>query len=149
MKVEIRKDNFDPWQEVAQFEQQLPVGKFGATAAFVGTMRDFNEGDSVSELELEHYPGMTEYQLESVSHAVMQELEINDVLVVHRVGIIYPGDAIVLVVVCSPHRAQAFEACERIVEYLKSKAPFWKKESLSEGRTRWVEHNTQGRASTN
>ena len=144
MKVKIREDEFDAWQEVAQFEKQLPVGKFGATAAFVGTMRDFNEGDSVSELELEHYPGMTERQLESVSRAVLQELELNDVLVVHRVGVIYPGDAIVLVVVC----AQAFEACERIVEYLKSKAPFWKKESLSEGKTRWVEHNTEGRVST-
>ena len=112
-------------------------------------MRDFNEGDAVSEMTLEHYAGMTEQNLETLAKMVADEHRIVDVLVLHRVGTIRPGDPIVLVAVWSSHRAEAFEACEKIVEYLKSNAPFWKKERLGDGAVRWVEHNTAGPRQTN
>jgi molybdopterin synthase catalytic subunit len=118
-------------------------GKYGATAMFVGTMRDFNEGDSVTSMVLEHYPGMTEKYLEKLCEQAADRWDILDALIVHRVGKVNPNDTIVLVSVWSTHRADAFEVCRFLMEDLKSRAPFWKKEHLVEG-SRWVEKNTPG-----
>ncbi len=147
MRVEIIQSAFDPWQEVARYCASLPQGAYGATAAFVGTMRDFNEDSAVTEMRLEHYEGMTQQHLLNLASTVTAQYELADLLMIHRVGKILPGDPIVLVAVWSAHRAQAFAACERMVEDLKSRAPFWKKETLLNGRTRWVENNTASRES--
>ena len=141
--IAIRSDAFDPWQETQQFQNTLSAGKYGATASFVGTMRDFNEGDDVQKMVLEHYPGMTESYLEKICEEAKNRWDIIDCLIVHRVGDIHPNDPIVLTVVWSAHRAAAFDACRYLMEELKSRAPFWKKESLPEGE-RWVEQNTPG-----
>ncbi|MCG6867849.1 MAG: molybdenum cofactor biosynthesis protein MoaE [Gammaproteobacteria bacterium] len=145
MKTEIRKYPFDPWDEVRRHQAGRPdlAGNYGATAVFVGTMRGLNEGDRVTRMRLEHYPGMTDAHLEQITAAAAKRWEIQDVLVVHRTGEVAPGDPIVLVAVWSAHRAAAYEANRFIMEDLKSRAPFWKKETL-EGGDRWVESNTPG-----
>lgn len=147
MRVLLKEGAFDPYAELRQFESAtFPTpGAFGATASFVGTMRDFNEGDAVSGMFLEHYPGMTERHLAAIGAAAAERWTLLESLVVHRVGEIAPGDPIVLVAVWSSHRAEAFEACRFIMEDLKSKAPFWKKETLPTG-TRWVARNRDGTA---
>ena len=144
MRIEVLESAFDPWQEVVRQQSLQSPGSFGATAVFVGTMRDMNEGDTVTQMTLEHYAGMTEEHLRQLAQQVETEHDILDIVVLHRVGEIKPGDPIVLVGVWATHRADALEACEKIVEYLKSRAPFWKKEQLSDGTDRWVEHNTAG-----
>ena len=146
MAVIITPETFDPWQIMDDYQKKMSKlsGQYGATAVFVGTMRDFNEGDNVSEMFLEHYPGMTEKHLENICLQATGEYQLLESLVVHRVGEIRPNDPIVLVAVWSVHRKQAFEACREIMEDLKSKAPFWKKEQLHDGENRWVEKNTKG-----
>ena len=144
MAVKLEEESFDPAAEIALFEASLPVGSFGATASFVGTMRNHNEGDSVTAMTLEHYPGMTENQLEAVIEDAKKQWDIIDALIVHRVGEILPGNPIVLTAVCSAHRAAAFDACRFLMEALKSRATFWKKETLADGEQRWVEKNTPG-----
>ncbi len=143
MSVALHPAPFDPWRTLGEFEAGggAPPGKFGATAAFVGTMRDFNEGDDVRAMFLDHYPGMTEKHLEAIRAEAMERWPLDAALIHHRVGNVEPGDPIVLVAVWSAHRAAAFEACRFIMEDLKSRAPFWKKETLVEGE-RWVEKNT-------
>ena len=111
----------------------------GGVVSFVGLMRDFNEGDQVSEMTLEHYPGMTEKALRAIVDEAATRWELLRARVVHRVGRIRPQDAIVLVAVASAHRGEAFRACEFKIDYLKTKAPFWKREQTADGRTRWVE----------
>ncbi len=146
MSVQVLTADFDPWACLADYESArsgAPPGQSGATAVFVGTMRDFNQGDAVQSLFLEHYPGMTESHLEKIAAAAAQRWELIDALIVHRVGELKPGDAIVLVAVWSAHRKDAFEASRYLMEELKSSAPFWKKEQLAEG-SRWVEKNTPG-----
>jgi molybdopterin synthase catalytic subunit len=140
-QVELRANPFDPWQHLADWQAQQHRGdaRSGATAVFVGTMRDFNEGDDVTHLYLEHYPGMTERQLRKIVADVTQEWGLDDALIVHRVGEIEPADPIVLVAVWSAHRQEAFAACRQIMEILKHTAPFWKKETLADGSVRWVE----------
>jgi molybdopterin synthase catalytic subunit len=110
----------------------------GAVASFIGVVRDLNEGDRVSELTLEHYPGMTEAALEKIVAEARSRWDIYDALVIHRVGRMQPTDQIVLVVVTSAHRGEAFAACEFLMDYLKTRAPFWKKEQTGQG-SRWVE----------
>jgi molybdopterin synthase catalytic subunit len=146
MKIIIDSHAFDPWKVLDDYQKNMTDknGQYGATAVFVGTMRDFNEGDNVSEMFLEHYPGMTEKHLENICQLATGEYQLLDSLVVHRVGAIQPNDPIVLVAVWSAHRKQAFEACREIMEDLKSKAPFWKKEQLQDGQDRWVKKNTKG-----
>ncbi len=146
MKIKIVTESFDPWQEIQQFQQSAENmrGKFGATSIFIGTMRDFNEGDDVKGMTLEHYPGMTEKQLDKIISESMQKWSVIDVLVVHRVGDVFPDDPIVLVAVWSSHRGDAFDSSRYIMEALKSKAPFWKKEILSTDIERWVDKNTDG-----
>jgi molybdopterin synthase catalytic subunit len=146
MKVKICLEPFDPWQEIQNYQDSALINstKFGATSVFVGTMRDFNEGEGVRSMTLEHYPGMVEKCVEKILADAKQKWQILDVYVVHRVGEIYPDDTIVLVAVWSAHRGDAFDASRFIMEALKSTAPFWKKELLECGQTRWVEKNTEG-----
>ena len=143
MKVEIRPQDFDPYQEVSAYQREIlqAAGKYGATAVFVGTMRDFNEGDEVRAMTLEHYPGMTEQYLEKISKEAKQRWDLIDCLIIHRVGDVSPNDPIVVVAVWSAHRAAAYEANRYLMEELKSRAPFWKNETLNQG-SRWVEKNT-------
>ncbi len=146
MKVVIDSASFDPWKVLDDYQKNMSDlnGQYGATAIFVGTMRDFNEGDDVSEMFLEHYPGMTERHLENICLQATGEYQLMESLVVHRVGAIKPNEPIVLVAVWTAHRKQAFEACREIMEDLKSKAPFWKKEQVDGAEDRWVEKNTKG-----
>lgn len=146
MTVKICTQCFDPWLEIQQYQAERPemAGKFGATSVFIGSMRDFNEGDDVKAMTLEHYPGMTEKQLEKIVELAMQQWDVIDALVVHRVGDIVPAEPIVLVVVWSSHRGDAFDACRHMMEALKSNAPFWKKEKLISETERWVDKNTDG-----
>lgn len=143
MTVILHKTGFSPYRELEAYERQTlgKAGKCGATAVFVGTMRDFNLGDPVTHMTLEYYPGMTERQLQQIAEQAQARWNLLDVLVMHRVGDIYPSDPIVLVAVWSAHRGAAFDACRHIVEQLKHNAPFWKKETL-ENTQRWVENNT-------
>lgn len=144
MAIEIRSHAFDPWHELSQFQRGMGKdGGFGATASFVGTMRDTNEGRSVRAMSLEHYAGMTERYLEEICAQAQARWPLQDALIIHRVGDVTPGEPIVLVAVWSAHRTPAFEACRYLIEELKSRAPFWKKESLPEGAC-WVSRNTPG-----
>ena len=145
MRVEAREAPFDPWSELAAYQAESGArpGGYGATAVFVGTMRDFNGPDRVREMTLEHYPDMTERYLDRIAGEARGRWQLLDVLVVHRVGRLAPGDPIVLIAVWSAHRADAFEACRYVIEELKHRAPFWKKETLPDGE-RWVEQNTPG-----
>lgn len=144
MQIEIRDDAFQPYAELQTFQNQLDCpGQYGATAVFVGSMRDFNDEDDVKGMLLEHYPGMTENYLGQISRQAEQKWSLLAGLIIHRVGEIHPTDPIVLVAVWSVHRKDAFEACRFLMEELKSKAPFWKKEFLESGH-RWVQKNTPG-----
>ena len=144
MYTEIRHDPFNPWQVLDNYApaKAMKSGSYGATAVFVGTMRDINEERSVQAMELEHYPGMTDKYLQRISAQAAKQWPILDSVIVHRVGTLQPDDPIVLVAVWSAHRAVAFDACRFLIEQLKSKAPFWKKETLESGEAKWVEKNT-------
>lgn len=146
MRIAVLDTAFDPWEELRRQQVTLADGgsAAGACASFVGSLRDFNAGDSVRAMRLEHYPGMTEQYLQRIALEARQRWTVLDVLILHRVGDLQPGDPIVLAAVWSAHRVAAFAACEYLVEELKSRAPFWKKEILADGE-RWVEHNTPGR----
>jgi molybdopterin synthase catalytic subunit len=135
-RVSIQTADFDLAAEVAA----LRAGDdgVGAVASFVGTVRDRNDGSAVSGLELEHYPGMTERAIEAMIEEAMRRFDIRAARVVHRVGPLRVGEQIVLVAVTSAHRGQAFQACEFLMDYLKTQAPFWKKEFTPEG-ARWVD----------
>ena len=136
MTVRIQTNDFDVSAEIAVLRRGNP--KVGAVASFVGVVRDVNEGEAVAEMVLEHYPGMTEKAIEEIIVQARGRWNIIDALVVHRVGLLRPADQIVLVVVTSGHRGDAFAACEFIMDYLKTRAPFWKKEQAGGG-ARWVE----------
>ncbi len=144
--IKIVPEEFDPFAEVQAYQkkQQALSGKYGATNVFVGTMRDFNEGELVKGMTLEHYPGMTEKQLDAVAQEAEQQWALLDSLVIHRVGDVFPDDVLVLVAVWSVHRGDAFDASRFIMEALKSKVPFWKKEILADDQSRWVAKNTEG-----
>ena len=146
MTIKIVETVFDPFFEIQNVQTQLALnGKFGATSIFIGTMRDFNEGDEVRAMTLEHYDGMTQKQLEKVMAIAKEKWGILDALIVHRVGDILPNEPIVVISVWSAHRADAFDACRYIMEELKSNAPFWKRETLISNQTRWVLKNTGGK----
>jgi len=131
---------FNPWQEIQTYQTtHLKAGHYGATASFVGTMRDFNIDESVSHMTLEHYPAMTQYFLDNLCLLSCEKFSLDDCLIVHRFGDIHPNEPIVLTVAWSAHRAQAFDACRYLMEELKARAPFWKKEVTDAGE-RWV-HN--------
>jgi molybdopterin synthase catalytic subunit len=134
--VRIQAADFDAGAEIAALRRNNP--KIGAVASFIGVCRDANDGDAVSTMTLEHYPGMTEKALEKIVAEARARWDVMDVLVVHRVGELRPTDQIVLVVVAGAHRGEAFAACEFVMDYLKTQAPFWKKEQTPSG-ARWVE----------
>ena len=135
-RVRIQADDFDLSVEVASL--RVADAGVGAVAVFIGTVRDRNDGSGVSRMELEHYPGMTERAIESMIDEAMRRFDIRAARVIHRVGPLEPLDQIVLVIVTSAHRGQAFRACEFLMDYLKTEAPFWKKEHTPEG-ARWVD----------
>jgi molybdopterin synthase catalytic subunit len=139
MTVRIQTADFDVSAETAALRRGNP--KIGAVASFVGIVRDVNEGDAIAGLTLEHYPGMTEKAIEEIVEQARARWSVIDALVIHRVGALKPQDQIVLVVVASGHRGDAFATCEFIMDYLKTRAPFWKKESTEKG-ARWVEART-------
>ncbi|GMV01253.1 MAG: hypothetical protein AMXMBFR52_09090 [Burkholderiales bacterium] len=136
MPVRVQPHDFDAGAEIAA----LRAGNLnvGAVATFIGTVRDLNEGAGVSAMTLEHYPGMTERALEDICAQARARWNLLDALVIHRHGPLAPGDQIVLVAVTATHRGEAFAACEFIIDYLKTQAPFWKKERTPHGE-RWVE----------
>ena len=137
-RVRIQTDDFDLSAEVAALRAQDP--RVGAICTFLGTVRDRTAGTSgsISSMELEHYPGMTEKAIEAMIDQAMQRFDIYGARVIHRVGLLQPLDQIVLVAVTSAHRGLSFQACEFLIDYLKTQAPFWKKEQTAEG-ARWVD----------
>ena len=145
MPVRVQTADFDVSAELAA----LRAGRanVGAVACFVGTVRDVNEGAGVSAMTLEHYPGMTERALEAIVARARGRWDLDDVLVVHRVGELAPLDQIVLVAVTSRHRGEAFQACEFVMDWLKTQAPFWKKERTPQGE-RWVDARESDDAAT-
>ena len=134
--VRIQTDDFDLSGEIAQLRALNP--KVGAVVTFLGTVRDLNEGALVAQMELEHYPGMTEQSLEKIVAQATARWPLFDALVIHRVGALKPQDQIVLVACTAAHRGDAFAACEFIIDYLKTDAPFWKKEQTAQGEC-WVD----------
>jgi molybdopterin synthase catalytic subunit len=136
MSVRVQHEDFDVGAEIARLRGD--DRRVGAVASFVGTVRDVNDDAAVHTLTLEHYPGMTEKALADIEAEARRRFDILDVAIIHRVGELAPCDQIVLVAVTSAHRGDAFAACEFLMDYLKTRAPFWKKEQTPAG-TRWVE----------
>ena len=134
--ISIQSEDFDVSSELTALRAQ--DGRVGAVCCFVGTVRDRNEGDSISSMELEHYPGMTEKSIAEMVEQAHQRFAIHGVRVIHRVGVLQPLEQIVLVAVTSAHRGESFQACEFLMDYLKTHAPFWKKEQTPQG-ARWVD----------
>ena len=136
MPVRVQHEDFDAGVEIARLRANNP--KIGAVASFIGIVRDLNEGAAVGSITLEHYPGMTEKSLASIAEQAKAKWTLIDVLILHRVGTLAPADQIVLVVTTSSHRGDAFSACQFVMDYLKTEAPFWKKEATEDG-MRWVD----------
>jgi len=136
MVVRVQSEDFDVAREIAALRGRDT--RVGAVAAFIGLVRDVNDAAAVSTLSLEHYPGMTEKALGGIVAEAKARWRIYDATVIHRIGELQPADQIVLVAVSSAHRGEAFAACEFIMDYLKTRAPFWKKEQTPAGE-RWVE----------
>jgi molybdopterin synthase catalytic subunit len=136
VSVSVQTGDFDVGAEIAALRRGNP--KVGAVASFVGVVRDLNDGAPVAQMTLEHYPGMTEKALEKIVADAKARWDVYDVRVIHRVGTLKPTDQIVLVIVTSGHRGEAFQACEFLMDYLKTRAPFWKREMTPEG-GRWVD----------
>jgi len=134
--VRVQREDFDAGAEIARLRASDP--RIGAVASFIGVARDVNDGERVAAMTLEHYPGMTERALEDIVAQAKRRWDVIDILVIHRVGELKPLDQIVLVAVTGAHRGEAFAACEFVMDYLKTEAPFWKKETTPDG-TRWVE----------
>jgi len=139
MSVSVQTEDFDVGLEVAKIRKTHADA--GAVVCFVGQVRDINNGDQIGGMTLEHYPGMTEKSLQTIEQEARKRWNILEATVIHRVGTLKPQDQIVLVVVASAHRGDAFQACEFMMDYLKTQAPFWKKEQTEQG-DRWVEAKT-------
>jgi molybdopterin synthase catalytic subunit len=136
ISVRVQTADFDVGHETDRLRQGN--AGIGAIAVFIGTVRDINDGNGVNSLTLEHYPGMTEAALEDIAQKAHVRWRLIDSTIIHRVGELHPTEQIVLVVVSSAHRGDAFAACEFIMDFLKTSAPFWKKEVTPSG-ARWVE----------
>lgn len=143
--ISLRDRPFEPYAELSAFSAQLGDERplYGAESHFIGTMRNVNEGDAVSTLWLEHYPGMTEREIARIVKEERSQLNFGPALVIHRIGKLEPGEPIVLIALFSAHRRAALDGTQRVIERLKHEAPFWKKEQTSEGE-RWVASNTKG-----
>lgn len=137
--IAVQAQDFDASAELAALRAADPG--VGAVCCFVGCVRDRNEGDAVASMELEHYPGMTEQSIAAIVAQAVQRFGIHGARVIHRVGLLQPLDQIVLVAVSAAHRGASFQACEFIMDYLKTQAPFWKKEQTPQG-ARWVDART-------
>lgn len=135
-RVSIQKEDFDLQKEVAAL--RAGDARVGAVCSFIGTVRDRNDGSTVASMELEHYPGMTEKAIEAMIDEAHRRFDILGARVIHRVGLLQPQDQIMMVAVTSAHRGESFQACEFLMDYLKTQAPFWKKEQTPEG-ARWVD----------
>jgi len=138
--IRVQQDDFDPGTELEQL-RSTNGGKAGAVVSFIGLVRDLNEGDSIRQMTLEHYPGMTEKALGMIEATARERWELTDVTIIHRIGPLTPADRIVFVAAASAHRQQAFRACEFMIDTLKTDAPFWKKET-TDSKTRWVKKNS-------
>lgn len=136
LSVSIQVEDFDVSQELAQLRAN--DARVGAVCSFVGTVRERNSGNAISSMELEHYPGMTEKSITSMMEEAAKRFDIYGARVIHRIGLLHPQDQIVLVAVTSAHRGTSFQACEFLMDYLKTQAPFWKKEVTPDG-SRWVD----------
>lgn len=136
MTVRVQTEDFDMAVELTSM--RLAGQGVGAVVSFIGQVRDMNDGDDIQTLTLEHYPGMTEKALEAIETEAKSRWDIIDSLIIHRVGTLKPQDQIVLVAISGAHRGEAFKACEFIMDFLKTQAPFWKKEATNQGE-RWVE----------
>ena len=136
MLVKVQREDFDPMAEMAAFPADAIAGA-GSSVTFIGTVRDYSEATDILAMEIEHYPGMTERELERISAEAARRYDILDSLIMHRYGRLAPQDNIVMVAVWSRHRAAAFDACRFLIDVLKTSAPFWKKEITPEG-ARWV-----------
>lgn len=136
MTVRVQAEDFDAAAELASL--RLASADIGAVVSFIGQVRDMNEADTTQTLTLEHYPGMTESALTAIEREAKSRWDIANSLIIHRVGVLKPQDQIVLVAVSSTHRGEAFKACEFMMDFLKTQAPFWKKESTNKGE-RWIE----------
>lgn len=135
--ISVQQADFSLEQEYQALQNDCPA--IGAIVTFVGLMRDFSEGDNVQALFLEHYSGMTEKSLEDICQQAKQRWQLYQVRIIHRIGRLFPSDQIVFVGVSSAHRGDAFSACEFIMDFLKTRAPFWKQELTQDGENRWVE----------
>jgi molybdopterin synthase catalytic subunit len=135
--IRVQAEDFDVGEEIRQL--RLAQKNIGAVVSFVGQVRDMNDGDAITQLTLEHYPGMTEKALQNIVEQAKTRWDITDVLIIHRIGSLNIHDQIVFVAVSSAHRGEAFKACEFVMDYLKTEAPFWKKEVLQSGESRWVD----------
>ncbi len=137
MTITVQHDDF----EIAVEIDRLTAGRcdIGAVASFVGKVRDTSAGSPLAAMTLEHYPGMTEDELQSIADIATERFQLSAVRIVHRVGQLKPGDNIVLVIACSPHRQHAFDGCAFLMDYLKTRAPFWKKETALDGSGTWVD----------
>lgn len=136
MAIRVQQEDFDAGAEIAGLRRSDPG--IGAVAVFVGQVRDMNDGAAIGTLTLEHYPGMTEKSLADIVEKAKARWKFHDALVIHRIGELQPLDQIVLVAVAGSHRGECFAACEYIMDYLKTEAPFWKKEQTAQGE-RWVD----------
>ncbi len=136
LSVSIQTEDFDVSHELTQLRAN--DARIGAVCSFVGTVRERNEGSDISSMELEHYPGMTEKSITAMMEEAVKRFDICGARVIHRIGLLQPQDQIVLVAVTSAHRGMSFQACEFLMDYLKTQAPFWKKEDTPEG-ARWVD----------
>ena len=134
--IQVQAGDFSLEQEYQALREDCP--QIGAIVTFVGLMREFNQGDTVQGMTLEHYPGMTEKSLQGICHQAREKWSVQKIRLIHRVGPMQPSDQIVFVGVSSAHRGEAFSACEFIMDFLKTRAPFWKRETTEQG-TRWVE----------
>jgi molybdopterin synthase catalytic subunit len=133
--IRVQQEDFDPGEELDRLRDEAG-GQAGAVVSFIGLVRDFNDGERIEEMSLEHYPGMTEKALAAIETQARERWKLNGVVIIHRIGPLRPNDRIVLVAVACPHRRAAFQACEFLIDTLKTGAPFWKKEITAVG-ARW------------
>ncbi len=134
--IRVQQDDFDPGVELEQVRSKN-AGTAGAVVSFIGMVRDLNDSNTIRKMTLEHYPGMTEKALAAIETTTRERWDLTDVIIIHRIGTLAPGDRIVFVAAASAHREQAFRACEYMIDTLKTDAPFWKKEVTDNG-DHWV-----------